>query len=182
MSLKPGDKIIPVQLPAIDGSQFDSADFAGKRYMLSFYRFATCPFCNLRVHQLTSRYAEFGEDFRMIAIFDSPLDNLQRSAAKHQAPFPILADPENVFYRKYHIQRSVFGMLKGMFTRMPALINGMFGKGYIPFPFKGSLLTMPADFLVDEEGTVHSAYYGQDEGDHLPIEEIVRFAQNAARQ
>jgi hypothetical protein len=35
---------------------------------------------------------------------------------------------------------------------------------------------MPAEFLVDREGAVAVAYYGTDEGDHLPFEEIVRFA------
>ncbi len=176
MRLKPGDPVIPVELPAIDGSRFNSASWAGKRYMLSFYRFATCPFCNLRLHELISRSSEFGGDFQMIAIFDSPLDHLQRNAARHEARFPILADGENVYYRKYGIERSIAGMLKGMTFRMPTLMYSMLVKGFIPLRFKGNLLTMPADFLVDENGVIQTAYYGKDEGDHLPIEEIVPFS------
>ncbi len=30
----------------------------GKRYMLSFMRFSTCPFCQLRIHQLISRWKD----------------------------------------------------------------------------------------------------------------------------
>ncbi len=175
MKLKVNDKIIPIELPSIDGSEFNSEGLQGTRYMLSFFRFASCPFCNLRVHELVQRYNEFGDNFTIIAIFDSPLDNLQKHAAKHKAPFHILADEKNIYYKKYAIERSLWGMLKGMFGRMPRLLNGLF-KGYIPWPIKGSLLTMPADFLVDEQGIIQTTYYGRDEGDHLPIEQVLDFS------
>lgn len=75
-----GDLVTPISLPAIDGSQFNIDLLKGWRYMLSFFRFASCPFCNLRVHQLVSRFDELGEDFTVVAVFDSPLDNLQAHA------------------------------------------------------------------------------------------------------
>ena len=56
-------------------------------FMLSFFRFAACPFCNLRVHELVERFNEFGDDFTIVAVFDSPLDDLVRHTAKHRAPF-----------------------------------------------------------------------------------------------
>ena len=31
---------------------------------------------------------------------------------------------------------------------------------------------MPADFLIDEQGTVVETYYGEDIGDHIPMERI----------
>jgi hypothetical protein len=58
---------------------------------------------------------------------------------------------------------------------MPTLIRGML-KGYIPYPLKGSLLTMPADFLVDKDGIIQVTYYGKDEGDHLPFEQVKAFS------
>ncbi len=125
-------------------------DLNGKRYMISFFRFASCPFCNLRVHELVTRFHEFGEGFTIVLIFDSPLDNLQRHADKHKAPFPILADETNKYYKEYGVERSFVGMLKGMFGRLPTLLKGMFVKGYIPVVFKGSILTMPVDILVNE--------------------------------
>ena len=175
MRLKPGDKIKGIQLPAIDGSIFDLESLNGKPFMLSFFRFASCPFCNLRVNQLVKRFDEFGNEFTIIAIFDSPLDNLTKHTEGHKAPFPILADESNKYYREYGIEHSFLGMLKGMLFRMPTLIKGMF-KGYIPFRFKGSLTTMPADFLIDRKGIIKVAYYGNDEGDHLPFETIKEFS------
>jgi hypothetical protein len=31
------------------------------------------------------------------------------------------------------------------------------------------MITMPADFLINEQGIIETAFYGQDEGDHLPF-------------
>lgn len=174
-----GDRAPRVQLPAIDGSTFDSASLAGRRHLVSFYRFATCPFCNLRVHAVIRQVPSFGPDFALVAIFDSPLDHLTRHASGHHAPFPILADATGGAYRAWSIERSLWGMLKGMLLRLPTLLRGMLS-GYFPFPPRGSMLTMPADFLVDEQGVIRVAYYGRDEGDHLPLEVIAEFARGGA--
>jgi thioredoxin-dependent peroxiredoxin len=175
MKLQVNDSIKNFTLPTIDGSQFNIDSMKGKRYMLSFFRFASCPFCNLRMHELVTRFNELDKDFTIIAIFDSPLDNLQRHAEKHKAPFPILADKDNTSYKSYGIEHSLIGMFKGMFGRMPTLIKGIF-KGYIPLIIKGSMTTMPADFLVDESGTIKTAFYGRDEGEHLAFEKILSFS------
>ena len=162
-------------LPAIDGSTFDNATLHGTAYMLTFYRFASCPFCNMRLHNLINRYHEFGSGFTLVAIFDSPIDNLIQHTEGHHAPFPILADVENIYYKEFGIQQSFSGLLKGMFTRMPTMIQGM-ARGYIPTTIKGSIITMPADFLIDQSGIIERAYYGKDEGDHLATEEVIAFS------
>ena len=143
--------------------------------MLSFFRFASCTFCNLRLHELVQRFAEFGDDFTVVAVFDSPLDNLVRHADGHKAPFPILADESNRYYKEYRIERSISGVLKGMLLRMPTLMKSML-MGYVPTTIKGSMITMPADFLIDRHGVIQVAHYGNHEGDHLPFEEAKSFS------
>ena len=175
MRLSTGETLNKITLPAIDGTLFDSEAVNGKPLMLSFFRFASCPFCNLRVNELVKRFNEFGDDFTIIAIFDSPLDNLIQHTAGHKAPFPILADENNKYYRQYNIERSVAGVLKGMLFRMPTLLKGMF-KGYVPLVIKGSLTTMPADFLIDRNGVIQTAHYGKDEGDHLSFDLVKEFS------
>lgn len=175
MKISSGAKAKSMNLQGIDGSLFESENLLGKPYMLTFYRFASCPFCNLRINELVKRFDEFGDDFTIVAVFDSPLDNLRRHTEGHKAPFYILADEENKYYKKYGIEHSVSGMLKGMFLRMPTLLKGIF-KGYIPTTFKGSLTTMPADFLIDREGNIQLSYYGKDEGDHLSFDKVKEFS------
>lgn len=175
MKIKSGTKMKNIKLPSIDGSVFDTESISGKPFMLSFFRFASCPFCNLRINKLVKNFNEFGADFTIIAVFDSPLDNLIRHTEGHKAPFQILADEENIYYKEYGIEHSMTGVLKGMFFRMPTLLKGM-AKGYIPTTLKGSITTMPADFLIDREGIIQTAYYGRDEGDHLPFNIIKEFS------
>lgn len=172
-----GDRVGELKLPGIDNKEFNIESISGKRFLLSFYRFAACPFCNMRLHALVTKYDELPEDFEIVAIFDSPLDNLQRYATGHAAPFPILADEENIYYKKFNVQHSLMGVIKGAVLRMPTVLYGMFVKGYIPWTFKGSLTTMPLDILVDEGGVVQAVYYGADEGDHMPFSQIKEFAE-----
>lgn len=174
----PGEKAGSLKLPSITGNLVDTGTLAGRPYLLSFLRFASCPFCNLRVHELVRRYDEFGKDFTIVAVFDSPLDNLMHHAAGHHAPFAIVADPDNRCYRAFGVEHSISGVFKGMFLRMPTLLRGML-KGYIPTTIKGSMTTMPADFLIDRAGIIRTAHYGRDEGDHLPFDQIKAFSRQA---
>ena len=179
MRKQPGDVVGALRLPALDGSLFDLEQLHGRRFVLSFFRFAACPFCNLRIHELVEHFDEFGAEFTVVAVFDSPLENLRRYADRHQAPFPILADEDSSYYRAFAIERSLAGMLKAAVLRFPSVLDGVLLKGYLPTGFKGRLDTLPADFLVDEHGIIRQAYYGGDIGDHLPIERVQAFARGA---
>ena len=68
-----------------------------EKTLITFYRFASCPFCNLSLNEFCLRYKELDKNFRVVAIFNAPLDFLTKSTKKHSAPFPILAD-EKVYY------------------------------------------------------------------------------------
>lgn len=175
MRLKKGDTAPTIELPAIDGSTFSLESMDKKPYMLAFYRFAACPFCNLRVHELVSGFNEFGEDFNIVTVFDSPIDNLTRHTEGHLAPFPIVADEKNVYYKKYGVEHSFWGFLFGMILRFPTLMKAMF-MGYLPLSFKGRLTTMPAEFMIDRNGVIQTAFYAQDEGEHLPFDLVKEFS------
>ena len=68
------------------------------------------------------------------------------------------------------------GTLKGAVVKFPSVLYAMFVKGYFPSSIGGNMLTMPADFLVDEAGIIQLAHYGKDEGDHIPIEQVKQFS------
>lgn len=174
--LQPGTPTPDFQLQGIDGHLFDSASLRGERSLISFYRFASCPFCNLRMHEVIRRLPELEGRLDVVAIFDSPLKSLRKHASGHHSPFPVLADPGRSIYQRFRIEHSMAGMLKGMILRMPTLLRAMFAHGYWPVHMDGSITSMPADFLVDENGITQTAHYGADEGDHLPWDTIAAFA------
>ncbi len=171
-----GAKVAELNLPNIDGSRFSIDQVAGRRYWLSFFRFASCPFCNLRVHNLIKHLPEWGDNFTVVGIFDASLEELQSSAEKHHAPFPILADQENHYYRRFRVPRSWLGVIKGIVGRFHTAIYAMFVKGYFPLKVSGHLATMPLNLLVDEQGVVQYVHSGRDEGDHIPLDQLKAFA------
>jgi len=111
-STEQGDSIRELTLPNIDGSEFNIEAVKGKRFLLSFYRFAACPFCNLRIHEMVSRYDSLPGNFEMIAVFDSPLANLQRFTSGHHAPLPQV--PRNTLYSASFVRvKEIFAIVIG---------------------------------------------------------------------
>lgn len=174
-----GQHISNIELPQLNGQHFNLAELKGKRYLLSFYRFASCPFCNLRIHELVQASAQWPSNFTHVAIFDSSLENLQRHTERHEAPFFILADEQNYYYQKFGVERSWLKTLKGGILRIHRVFYAMVLKGYWPTSFGGKLHTMPLDILVNEAGIIEQVHYGQDEGDHLALGKISEFAKMA---
>ncbi|WP_286264577.1 peroxiredoxin-like family protein [Thalassotalea atypica] len=176
MKLKVGEILENIKLPNIDGNSFELESLKGKKVLISFHRFATCPFCNLHIHQLVKNFDSFADDFAIVAIFDSPLNHLQTHAESHHAPFAILADDSNVYYQRFNVERSVLKTIKGFIKRFPTLIYAMFIKGYWPFPIKGNIFSMPLEILLDRDGRIEHIHKGKDEGDHIPLEDIKNFS------
>jgi len=176
MQLRPGMSVIPFVLPLYNGEPWDLSSLKGQPYLLSFFRFAACPFCNLRLHYLVEQFEQLPENFTIVAIFESSLAEVQRYAGRHQSPFPILADDGGVWHDRYSVQQSWWGTIKGMIGRFPTLMKAMLVDGYWPRSIGGKMNTMPADFLVDYGGVIREVHYGKDEGDHLGFEKIKAFA------
>ena len=87
MKLQKGDKITEINLPSIDGKNFSFNKIKGKKTLLTFYRFATCPFCNLRIHEIINRYEELGKNFEMVAIFSSTKEHLSKNKYRSVSDF-----------------------------------------------------------------------------------------------
>ncbi len=147
----------------------------GKRVMLSFFRDAACPFCNLRVYELSNEYAALqAQGLEVVTFFRSGNEEVQRFVARRPRPFRLVADPQMAVYGPYGIERSMLGMLRAMMRQLPRLMRGLrLGQSRLP---AGDPSLMPADFLIDERGYVRRAYYGRDLGDHLPMTEVHAFA------
>ena len=170
--LNVGDEAPIIHLMDTNGEMFDLEKLQGKQVLISFYRFATCPFCNMRIHNLVKNYEKYSSRFEVVAIFESNMPTLINAMDNHQAPFRILSDANSVYYQKYGLEKSLWGVFKGMLLRMPTAIKGMM-MGYLPTNIDSSLTRMPADFLIDEEGKIKIAYYGSDEGDHLDVDTLI---------
>ncbi len=173
--LKKGDPIIHFEYPDINGNLINTENYAGKKLMISFYRYAECMFCNLRIHQLLQKAPMFeANGLQMIAFFQSPKEDVIISMEKHKVTFPIIADSDRSIYKKYGVmEHSKSGFIKSGFQIKK--MAQAFSNGYFIKVGKGSKTLIPADFLIDTNQNIHHAFYGNDISDHMPITDIEKF-------
>tara|TARA_S200000501_G_scaffold141961_1_gene134048 strand:- start:1062 stop:1604 length:543 start_codon:yes stop_codon:yes gene_type:complete len=174
-----GDTAPQFTLPAIDGSTFNMADMKGKRVILTFFRFSTCPLCNMRIRRIVQRWNEFSKDAVMVAVFDAKVGELQKRMKKHDAPFVVVADETYEQFNKNGVKKSFFKFMWGA-LRSPLTLLQATLRGYVPLTLSISKLsTIPVDILIDEEGKVVEAHYCKDTADHLSLDRMIAFSNGA---
>ncbi len=158
------------------GEPITLEDFRGKKLLLSFHRYAACPFCNLHVHELSQRYQSLAaQGLQIVALFRSGKDRTSEQYASREVPFKIAVDPSLAAYRAYGIERSLVGMLVS-FVHPRGLLATL--KGFTPGRIDADVRSLPADFLVTPDQRIARAYYARNIAQHLSISEIDAFAKS----
>lgn len=146
----------------------------GKKVLLSFYRYASCPLCNLRVQELLSYKDQLEEQgLVMVAVFQSTAERINEYVEKSDVPIIIIPDPELRLYKRYGLENSWLGMIKAMLK--PSKFIKAKALGFSPGPTDGPVNRLPGDFIIDENGKLLQCYYGADIGDHLSIDKILAY-------
>lgn len=174
MQLRRGQEAKNFRLFDNTGEPLSLDQFKGKKILLSFYRDASCPFCNLRIYELTRHHEEFARNgLAMIAVFHSDLKSVNRHVGRRKRPFPMLADPQKRIYELYGVESS-WGDLLAAFFDVPRIVSA-FTKGF--FPGLGAFDPLkPADFLIGPDFSIRDIFYAKDASSHIPIERIRQFA------
>lgn len=169
------------QLPSLSGTSFsngaiDIADFKGQPLILSFYRYAACPFCNLRMHHFIEKYQKEYEPkgIKAIAVFQSPIESIAKYLDQHDAPFDIIADPKQKWYKTMGLKTSWKGFMAGAMNIAQGVEASK--KGLIKINPEGPINRLPADFLISANGIVEATYYGKNISDHIPFDVIDKWA------
>lgn len=172
MRLRAGDVAPFFAATDIDGGHHELDALRGAKSLVSFYRYAACPLCNLRMHELSEqRWWQDGR-LRGLAFFQSPAESLRSHREDRTLPFPLIADPEHEVYEKYGVESSWAAFAVAFIH--PRSVTAL-AKGFLPGRMEGDKTLVPADFLIDEDLKIHTAYYGSNIGDHLPIAAIREF-------
>lgn len=164
----PGEPAPNFTATTLDGETLTLSDLAGRRVQISFFRYASCPFCNLYLHRLAQKAELFAaHNLAVVALFQSPAGSLRRHAGRRSLPFPLIADPQRRIYRLYGVESSWYGYLKGA-LRLDRLLSAA-RNGYLPGKMEGDKALLPADFLLTPDLIIDVAHYGRDISDHLPL-------------
>jgi thioredoxin-dependent peroxiredoxin len=170
--LEPGHTAPPFEATTLRGDTISLEDRLDQPLWLAFFRFASCPLCNFRIHQLVGewekRYAH--RRFRMLGVFQSPADKLDTYVSKHEPQFTVISNPEMDLYRLYRVEVSFAGAFSGQ------VFKSMVGaaKAGLPLmrPPDGPAFRIPADFLINPGGEIHTAFYGSNMAEHIPFETV----------
>ncbi len=175
MQLKPTDVAPSFTATTWQGETFALDDLRGHPVWLAFFRYAACPLCALRVHDLVERHdALLARGLKVVGVFQSPLDKVQKFVNQGQVPpFTVLADPERKLYPTYGLRSTWTAYYNpGYLGRLRRSLKlGLFME-HSP---DGDPYTVPADFLIDPDGTIADAYYGRLIADHIPFERVDAF-------
>ena len=173
-----GDYVPSRTLAAISGEEISLPYREGLTH-IQFRRFAGCPFCNLHLRSITARHAEIqSAGINEVVLFHSSAEDLLEY--NEPTPFPVIADPHRALYREFGVEPSwrslahprAWGpMLRGVVTKRSPL-KGDHGSGH---------MGLPADFLIDADGTVIAAKYGTHAYDQWSVDELLEIAATSAQ-
>ena len=173
MKLAPGNPVVPFSAVDVDGHPVSLEQFRGRPVLLMFFRYASCPMCNLRLHDFAREYPRLqARGLSAVAFFHSSAGAIRRNASRRNYSFPLVADPDQEIYRAFGVETSWAGFLKSMvlpsFYRdwIRSIRHGFWGGADL------EMAKMPADFLVGPDGRLLLVHYGKDIGDHLSVADI----------
>ena len=179
MRLKIGSKAPDFTAQALGGGKVDLASLRGRTVLLKFYRFATCPVCNLHMHRFISQYPALQAlGLTTVVLYHSPASKLEE-ANVDLPPFDLVPDPEKRIFRAYGVEKG----LAGMFS--PAVMLEYYRAmkaGFPPgmFTSEGGITGNPADFIIDGEGRIAFAHYGRHYADSLDVVQILETTRKQA--
>ena len=173
MRLKPGDPAISFFAETVEGNTISLEQFAGRPLLLMFYRYASCPMCNLRLRDFAQHYPRLHQrGLEVVAFFHSPARNIRANAGKGYYPFHLVSDPHFNIYRSYGIETSWLRFFMSML--LPSFYVDWIRS--MRYGFWGGvdwqMGIMPADFLISPEGIILIAHYGREMGDHLSVLDV----------
>ncbi|MCX6020902.1 MAG: redoxin domain-containing protein, partial [Chloroflexi bacterium] len=102
---------------SLTGRRASLGALRGQTVLVKFYRFASCPVCNLHLREVISkRELLISAGITPVVLFHSPLNELERNMGL-ELPFDIVADPAKEAFRAYGVEASWGGMFSTQVMR-----------------------------------------------------------------
>jgi peroxiredoxin len=167
-ALQPGAAAPAINLPNAKGDRIDvSAMLKHGPVVVSFYRGAWCPYCNLELAALKGRLAEIEAlGARLVAITPETPDNSMTAKEKHGLEFEVLSDQGNVVARQF-----------GLVFRVDDATNeALLGFGIDVEASNGNAsqeLPLPATYVIASDGSVASAFVDADYTKRMEPDDII---------
>jgi peroxiredoxin Q/BCP len=99
-------------VPATGGSELKLAEFKGQPLVVYFYPRDNTPGCTQQGQDFRDHHDAFKQlDCRIVGISRDKVTSHEKFAAKHQFPFPLLADTEEQLCREFDVikEKNMYG-------------------------------------------------------------------------
>ena len=158
MRLEPGAVAPQVPMVDLNGREID---VSGKRPLwLGLFRYAACPFCSMRVHQLISRQADIeASGVDLVVVFPSSPKRIAKYVQRFNPTFRLASDPDEALFRAYGAEASWMAELR-MLGRVPTVAKALSKFPNNPLATAGTFNRLPSEYLI-HDGVVLDAFYGR---------------------
>ncbi|KAI0114575.1 AhpC-TSA-domain-containing protein [Hypoxylon sp. NC0597] len=156
-AIQPGQKLPEFELPDSLNRTVRSADLLARGPLLiTFYRGQWCPFCNLALHALQAKLADFkAKGVTLVAVTPELPDTSLTTAEKQKLEYPVLSDVGNKYARQLGIVFKQPDSLRPVFEKIGNDLVKSNGDDSFEVP-------VPATLLVDRDGVVRKTFVDPD--------------------
>lgn len=163
-----GDRLPAFKLPNANNEHLDSDSLlSGGPLVVSFYRGAWCPYCNLEINALQQRLADINAaGAQLIAISPQTPDKSLDQVSRSQLDFEVLSDIGNKLAKEC-----------GLVFTLPQPLRPIYEAWQIDIPGHNAddsfELPIPATYIIDQTGTIRYAHVDMDYTRRLEPEVII---------
>ena len=156
-ALKAGDRAPAFALPDPDGKILSSRDLlANGPLVLTFYRGAWCPFCNLDLQALEAARPDIeARGASLIAVSQQTAANSRKSQRTNALGFPIVGDKGGDLAQKFGIRWHLPADLQAIHKQLGADLTAFNGE-------ESWTLPMPARYVIAQDGIIAYAEINAD--------------------
>ena len=175
-ALKRGDRMTDFELPDATGQIVRSVDLRKHAMLLvSFYRGAWCPYCNLELKALQERHTDIAAaGATLVAISPQTPDYSLTTQQKNDLRFPVLSDQGNKVARRFGLVFTVDENLWPIYQAFGIDLEAHNGDESFELP-------VPATYLVAQDGSVLESFVHTDYRSRLEPETAIIWIKNAPR-
>lgn len=148
-----GERVPDFTLPNALGEEVRLYDLLDQGpVVLTFYRGAWCPYCNLELRALTEAHPDI-EDHgaRLIAVTPQQPDQSLKQVREDGYPFEILSDVNDSVMKDYNLYFEVSAELNAVYRKMGLNLEAFNGEGRRGLP-------VPGTFVIDRDGVIRAAF------------------------
>jgi|GEM_PF-2835887 len=157
---------------SITDTPIDLYKMKGKKVLIIFHRFSGCPVAQREISEFIARQKElYATGIETIVFLHNNKEKVL-PVFKELPGLHFIADRDKVFYKLYHAQFSWWQLLSlaSWWDTINAFLHGFFPKFR---KFQGGIISIPADFLVDEKSRIVDLHYGKHFGDAWTVSDVL---------